>query len=163
MDNSTSISISLSKGSINEEMSMYRASMEDADRQLADGLSEDAISNESICKGDEILDTYKVTSDAIRGGMGSVWRVHHKGWGIDLAMKRPQPKFFAEASKRRKEEFVSECENWIDLGLHANIVSCYYVREIGGVPSIFSEWMDGGSLRDRIRDGSLYEGIPDLV
>ena len=163
MDNSTSISISLSKGSINEEMSMYRASMEDADRQLADGVSEDAISNESICKGDEILDTYKVTSDAILGGMGSVWRVHHKGWGIDLAMKRPQPKFFAEASKRRKEEFVSECENWIDLGLHANIVSCYYVREIGGVPSIFSEWMDGGSLRDRIRDGSLYEGEPEQV
>ena len=163
MDNSTSISISLSKGSINEEMSMYRASMEDADRQLADGVSEDAISNESICKGDEILDTYKVTSDAIRGGMGSVWRVHHKGWGIDLAMKRPQPKFFAEASKRRKEEFVSECENWIDLGLHADIVSCYYVREIGGVPSIFSEWMDGGSLRDRIRDGSLYEGEPEQV
>lgn len=163
MDNSTSISISLSKGSINEEMSMYRASMEDADRQLADGVTEDAISNESICKGDEILDTYKVTSDAILGGMGSVWRVHHKGWGIDLAMKRPQPKFFAEASKRRKEEFVSECENWIDLGLHANIVSCYYVREIGGVPSIFSEWMDGGSLRDRIRDGSLYEGEPEQV
>lgn len=163
MDNSTTISISVSKGSINEEMSMYRASMEDADRQLADGVSEDAISNESICKGDEILDTYKVTSGAIRGGMGSVWRVHHKGWGIDLAMKRPQPKFFAEASKRRKEEFVSECENWIDLGLHANIVSCYYVREIGGVPSIFSEWMDGGSLRDRIRDGSLYEGEPEQV
>lgn len=163
MDNSTSISISVSKGSINEEMSMYRASMEDADRQLADGATEDAISNESICKGDEILDTYKVTSDAIRGGMGSVWRVRHKGWGIDLAMKRPQPKFFAEASKRRKEEFVSECENWIDLGLHANIVSCYYVREIGGVPSIFSEWMDGGSLRDRIRDGSLYEGEPEQV
>lgn len=36
MDNSTTISISVSKGSINEEMSMYRASMEDADRQLAD-------------------------------------------------------------------------------------------------------------------------------
>ena len=90
MDNSTSISISVSKGSINEEMSMYRASMEDADRQLADGVSEDAISNESICKGDEILDTYKVTSDAILGGMGSVWRVYHKGWGIDLAMKRQQ-------------------------------------------------------------------------
>ena len=163
MDNSTSISISVSKDSVNEEMSMYRASMEDADRQLADGVSEDAISNESICKGDEILDTYKVTSDAILGGMGSVWRVYHKGWGIVLAMKRPQPKFFAEASKHRKEDFVAECENWIDLGLHANIVSCYYVREIGGVPSIFSEWMDGGSLRDRIRDGSLYEGTPDLV
>ena len=57
-----------------------------------------------------------------------------------------------------KEEFIEECQHWIDLGLHPNVVTCYYVRDIGGVPSIFSEWMDGGSLKDRIRDGSLYEG-----
>ena len=30
----------------------------------------------------------------IRGGMGSVWRVHHKDWNVDLAMKRPLPRFF---------------------------------------------------------------------
>ena len=36
-------------------------------------------SNQSIQKGDTILDTYKVESDAIEGGMGSVWRVHHAG------------------------------------------------------------------------------------
>ena len=92
-----------------------------------------------------ILDTYKVTSDAISGGMGSVWRVHHNSWNTDLAMKRPQPRFFAEGGYAKKAQFVSECENWINLGLHPNIVSCYYVREIGGVPTIFSEWMNGGT------------------
>ena len=154
----SSISNTISKDSVDEEMSLFRASMEDAASRLADGIKPEVISNEKIQKGDEILETYQVTSDAIHGGMGSVWRVHHNSWDVDLAMKRPQPKSFAEGSERRKAEFVAECENWINLGLHPNIVSCYYVRDISGVPSIFSEWMDSGSLKDCIRDGSIYEG-----
>ena len=158
-----SISNTLSKDSIFEELSMFSATMEDAESRFGQGAGADAISNEKIRKGDEILGTYEVISDAIHGGMGSVWRVHHKSWNADLAMKRPQPKFFAEGGVTRKEEFIKECENWINLGLHPNIVSCYYVRDIGGVPSIFSEWMDGGSLKDRIRDGSLYEGTEEEI
>jgi serine/threonine protein kinase len=42
-------------------------------------------------------------------------------------------------------------------------VSCYYVREIGGVPTIFSEWMENGSLENRIDDRTLYEGTPEQV
>ena len=159
----SSISASVSKGSADEEMSLFRASMEDAASRLAEGLKPETISNEKIQKGDEILGTYQVTSDAIHGGMGSVWRVHHNSWDVDLAMKRPQPKFFAEGSEVRKAEFVAECENWINLGLHPNIVSCYYVRDISGVPSVFSEWMDGGSLKDILQDGSLYSGTEEEV
>ena len=123
------------------------------------GLTEeDSISNESIKKGDTVIGTYEVVSDPVLGGMGSVWQVRHRAWNIDLAMKRPQAKYFAEGGRKKKELFVLECENWINLGLHPNIVSCYYVREIGGVPTIFSEWMDGGSLRDSIKDGTLYTG-----
>lgn len=110
----------------------------------------------SIQKDDIILGTYRVENDAIEGGMGAVWRVHHIGWDTDLAMKRPQPKCFV--SQRAKANFIHECEAWINLGLHPNIVSCYYVREIGGTPSIFSEWMDGGSLENAILEGALYEG-----
>ena len=160
---SNSLSNEISKGSVNEAWSMRRATMEDALSRSASGRRPDAISNEEIHNGDPILNTYKVTSEAIHGGMGSVWRVHHNGWDVDLAMKRPQPRYFAEGSDDSKEEFIAECENWINLGLHPGIVSCYYVRDISGVPSIFSEWMDGGSLRDRIRDGSLYEGLEQEV
>ena len=95
--------------------------------------------------------------------MGSVWKVHHNGWNMDLAMKRPLPKYFAEGSERRKENFIRECEDWIDLGLHPNIVSCFYVREIGGVPTIFSEWMENGSLESRINDQTLYSGADKAV
>ena len=163
MDHSAiSLSNTISKQTL-DEMSMFSASILDAADQAGQEKGTRSISNEKIRKKDVLLGTYEVTSDAIEGGMGSVWRVHHRGWDVDLAMKRPQPRFFAEGSEKSKEEFVAECENWIDLGLHPNIVSCYYVREISGVPSIFSEWMDNGSLKDRIRDGSLYEGSEEEV
>ncbi len=158
MDYTGSLSFPVSKDSLNEEVSFFDAALQDAARRLADHEEYDAISNEWITKGVVLIGTYVVCTDAIRGGMGSVWRVHHKYWDVDLAMKRPQPRFFAEGSRRRKEEFIRECENWINLGLHPNIVSCYYVRDISGVPSIFSEWMENGSLRERIRDGSLHVG-----
>ncbi|MER2027437.1 MAG: protein kinase, partial [Lachnospiraceae bacterium] len=123
----------------------------------------ESISNESITKGISISGIYDVISDPIKGGMGSVWKVHHNGWNMDLAMKRPLPKYFAEGSERRKENFIRECEDWIDLGLHPNIVSCFYVREIGGVPTIFSEWMENGSLESRIEDQTLYSGTDKAV
>jgi hypothetical protein len=111
MDFSTStISNTIDKGSIAEDMSLYRASMEDAENRLRDKGTPEAISNEIIQEGDEILNTYQVTSAAIHGGMGSVWRVQHRNWNVDLAMKRPQPRFFAEGGVRKKEAFVAECD-----------------------------------------------------
>ena len=163
MDLSTSSISNEIEKSIQEEFSVSQAAIDEIRKRREKGQEPESLSNEKIRKGDPILDTYKVLDDAIHGGMGSVWRVHHESWNVDLAMKRPQPRFFAEAGDRRKEEFIRECENWINLGLHPNIVSCYYVREIGGVPTIFSEWMDNGSLKDRIKDGSIYEGTEEEV
>ena len=163
MDLSTSSISNEIEKSIQEEFSVSQAAIDEIRKRREKGQKPESLSNEEIRKGDPILNTYKVLDDAIHGGMGSVWRVHHESWNVDLAMKRPQPRFFAEAGDGRKEEFIWECENWINLGLHPNIVSCYYVREIGGVPTIFSEWMDNGSLKDRIRDGSLYEGTEEEV
>ncbi|MDR3298770.1 MAG: serine/threonine protein kinase, partial [Candidatus Accumulibacter sp.] len=109
-----------------------------------------------IEKGALLLDTYRVESDAIQGGMGKVWRVRHTGWNADLAMKQPKAELFR--NERQKSDFIHECEAWIKLGLHPQIASCYYVREINGIPSIFAEWMDGGSLKGWINSGRLYEG-----
>ena len=158
MDSSLSLSKSVSKGTAYEEIEPSNDVLEEMKR-----FEIESISNEQIRNGDLLLETYMVTSDPISGGMGSVWRVHHQTWDADLAMKRPHPKYFAEGSARRKAVFIDECKNWINLGLHPNVVSCYYVREIGGVPTIFSEWMDGGSLKDRIADGSLYKGTDTEV
>ena len=122
-----------------KEFGNERTSLSDLYFGDAENREIDSISNERIAKGEIVLETYEVLSDPFLGGMGSVWRVHHQSWNTELAMKRPQPRFFAEGGDERKKQFIEECENWINLGLHPNIVSCYYVREIGGVPTIFSE------------------------
>ena len=39
-----------------------------------------------IEKGAVVLDTYRVESDAIQGGMGKVWRVHQRAIGDGLIL-----------------------------------------------------------------------------
>ena len=57
-------------------------------------------------KGASLLDTYRIESDAIEGGMGAVWRVHHTGWNVDLAMKRPKAGMFQ--TEKQKENLSAE-------------------------------------------------------
>jgi len=77
--------------------------------------------------GDVILDLYEVKKlsedrEYAEGGFGRVYRVHHKGWNIDLAVKSPREDAFE--TDEQKGNFERECETWINLGLHPNIVSC---------------------------------------
>jgi serine/threonine protein kinase len=106
--------------------------------------------------GDVILNKFEVKQIFTGGGMGLVYRVYHREWNMDLAVKSPRPKFLQ--SKEQVENFERESETWVKLGLHPHIVTCYYVRRLGGIPRIFSEYMEGGSLADWIRTGRLYEG-----
>ncbi len=111
--------------------------------------------------GQTLLDTYEVVGKLGEGGMGLVYRVHHKSWNMDLAVKQPKASLFA--TQKGKEDFIREAETWVDLGLHPYITSCYYVRTIADIPHIFVEFMEGGSLEDWIQRKShdLYEGGPD--
>jgi serine/threonine protein kinase/WD40 repeat protein len=116
----------------------------------------------AIVPGSRLLDLYDVApGKPAEGGFGIVYKVRHSAWNVDLAVKQPKSGVFK--TPKQKEDFVRECETWINLGLHPHIVSCYYVREIGGIPSIFSEWMEGGSLKDWIKSGRLYAGAEEEV
>ena len=109
--------------------------------------------------GDVILDLYEVKDIHKGGGMGLVYRVNHRGWNIDLAVKSPRADWFK--TEEQKENFVRECETWINLGLYPHTVSCYYVRTLGGIPRVFAEYIEGGSLSDWIKERKLYEGGHD--
>ena len=109
--------------------------------------------------GDVILDLYELKQVFTGGGMGLVYHVHHRGWNMDLAVKRPRVQYFTTEAHR--ENFVREAETWVNLGLHPHTVSCYYVRTIDGVPCVFAEFIEGGSLADWIGTRRLYDGGPD--
>ena len=101
----------------------------------------------------EVIDgQYKVIRLAGEGGMGWVYQVRHLQWGIDLAVKQPKPKILSA------EDFEEEAEAWVSLGLHPNLCCCHYLRQLDGLPTVFAEYVSGGSLHDWIADRRLYEG-----
>jgi len=103
--------------------------------------------------GDVILGMYAVRGLLGEGGMGKVYKVRHLGWDVDLAVKSPRPQEIRKPGAA--ENFEREAETWVNLGLHPNIVSCYYVRRLGGLPRVFAEFIDGGSLQDWIKSDRL--------
>jgi serine/threonine protein kinase len=108
--------------------------------------------------GEVILGLYEVRGVHRAGGMSLVYRVHHRQWDIDLALKIPRRQL--ARSEQHKRLFEREAETWVGLGPHPNVASCYYVRRIDEVPGIFAEYVEGGSLADWIGDRRLYAGGP---
>ncbi|MFA1550958.1 protein kinase domain-containing protein [Actinomadura chokoriensis] len=104
-------------------------------------------------RGDVVLDLYEVRDVVATGGMGLVYRVRHRGWDTELAMKVPRPELVG--SEWGLRGFEDEAQTWVGLGLHPHVVNCAYVRRLGPLPGVFAEWVGGGSLADAIRDGRL--------
>ncbi len=130
------------------------------DNQVTPKQSEIPSSTSDWQPGETILETYEVKAILGKGGFGKVYRVHHKNWNIDLAVKRA-----LNMQEDGKQSFIQEAQNWIDLGLHPHIISCYYVRNIDGFPHTFAELAEGGSLHSWIQRNNfnLYEGNKDQI
>ncbi len=149
------------------ETRTFDSPLPDRHEDNSSGGFEAAEASEIWNVGDVILNVYEVKrletgkddgKHYAEGGMGLVYRVHHRGWDLDLAVKSPKSEAFG--TEQGKRDFERECKTWIELGLHPNIVTCYYVRRVGGIPRVFAEFVDGGSLEDWVRTKELYEGGP---
>jgi WD40 repeat protein/serine/threonine protein kinase len=98
----------------------------------------------------EVVDgRYDIRGKA-RGGMGEVFFVFDRELGIDIAVKTPLPA--AMSTEAGRSRFFREAEAWIALGLHPNICTAYYVRELDGLPRLFIEYVGGGTLEDWLQD-----------
>ncbi|MDR1395121.1 MAG: protein kinase [Deltaproteobacteria bacterium] len=95
--------------------------------------------------GQVILGVYAVQDVLGRGGLGQVFRVRHKEWQKELALKLP---YHSVMEARYFQNLKNEAETWVGLGLHPHVVTCFYVRPLMGVPSIFMEYISGGSLKE---------------
>ena len=100
--------------------------------------------------------TYEVVDVLGESHLGTTVRVHHRGWGIDLAAAMPSPALLSWPTAN--EDVMKGVEHWVRLGFHPHIVCCFYVRPLENIPMIFRELVEGGSLADWIEDGRLYEG-----
>ncbi|HEY3999529.1 MAG TPA: protein kinase [Candidatus Xenobia bacterium] len=131
--------------------------IDDSLRSPASWATEDQVPAD-WAPGDVFLELYEVVALLGEGGMGKVWRVHHRAWGLDMAVKSPRPEYLTTDEGR--DMFGREAQTWVNLDLHPHTVSCYYVRSLGGIPRVFAEFVDGGTLQEAVWHGRLYEGDP---
>ena len=84
----------------------------EAVRQSAPHPEAESQAAETWNVGDVILDVYEVkriggrggrTKHYAEGGMGFVYRVHHRGWDLDLAVKSPKRECFETEQGKRLE------------------------------------------------------------
>lgn len=101
--------------------------------------------------GDVILDHYEVEGVITSGGMGAIFITNHRNWKVKVAIKSPNEEMRSHPFLLQRVS--KEAEAWTELGLHPNIAYCYFVRNIGEIPHIFVEYVDGGNLKDWIEDG----------
>jgi serine/threonine protein kinase len=106
--------------------------------------------------GDVIANGLEIVDLIGQGGMGVVWRVHHREWNRELAVKMPLPALVGSPTAR--DRFLREAETWIDLGVHPHIVQCWFVKDISGLPSLFLDFLTGGSLKQWLTAGHLRPG-----
>jgi WD40 repeat protein/serine/threonine protein kinase len=87
--------------------------------------------------------------EVLRGGMGMVYIAFDRELQRVVAVKTPLPSVLASDEGRAR--FHREAEAWIALGHHPNICSALYVQEIGGMPRLFIEYVDGGDLEKLLK------------
>ena len=111
--------------------------------------------------GDLIDGMYEVRQVFTSGGMGNVYRVYHRSWDMDLALKQPRVEPLIAIERIRA--FHRECELWSGINPHPHVVTCYYLRMIDNVPCVLTEFVDGGSLVDWIQCRRLYTGTEEIA
>jgi serine/threonine protein kinase len=108
----------------------------------------------------ERLGAYTVRELLGAGAVGEVWRATDERLNRDVAIKLLLPHLSSDPQRARR--FAEEARTAGSLN-HPNILSVHDVDEHGGVPFIVSEYVDGESLRMRLKRGPLSIDTAEAV
>ncbi|MBN1551191.1 protein kinase [bacterium] len=106
---------------------------------------------------DALPQSYRLAGELGKGGMGIVYLVeqHLLGRNQQYAVKMILPEMMKES--KRQQAFIRELRTWIDLPEHPHLVRCFFWKTLDQRLAIFSEYINGGSLRDAIRSKRLRD------
>ncbi len=101
------------------------------------------------------LSHYRIVSKIGAGGMGEVYLAQDTRLDRKLALKILPPEVAADHG--RMSRFVQEARTASALN-HPNIITIYEIDQADSVPFIATEFIDGETLRQRMKDGPLKLG-----
>jgi serine/threonine protein kinase/Tfp pilus assembly protein PilF len=97
---------------------------------------------------------YEICSQLGAGGMGEVYLAHDTKLDRKVALKILPPDVVESKPGDRVRRFIQEAKAASALN-HPNILTIYEIDEIDSEPFIATEFVEGETLRDRIRSGAL--------
>lgn len=103
---------------------------------------------ETSFEGRVLLDSYRVGPKIGEGGMGTVWLGEHLGLGKKVAIKLIRPELAQKRETRARFEIEARAAAKLQ-SRNAVHVYDYGVTE-DGLPFIVMEYLEGGSLADRV-------------
>ncbi len=103
---------------------------------------------------------YEVEGELGCGGVGVVYRARHLELNRTIALKMLLAGPYARPEER--ERFRREAQALATLG-HPNIVQVHDFGELGGLPYFAMEYVEGGSLAQRLGGTMPPLGIPGLA
>lgn len=104
---------------------------------------------------------FKIVEILGLGGMGEVYLAHDTQLGRKVALKIVR--FDGPVPSRVKERFLAEARTTAGLN-HPNIVTIYAVGQHDDLPYLALEYLEGETLRTRMRAGRLVaDEIPQLL
>ncbi|HET9673471.1 MAG TPA: serine/threonine-protein kinase, partial [Gaiellaceae bacterium] len=105
---------------------------------------------------DVLPDRYRGPRRIGRGGMGEIYRATDETLGRAVAVKVLAERYAGDEAVRAR--FTREALAAARLSGRPNIVTIFDVGEAKGRPFIVMEYLGGGSLDDRLRDGPIPAG-----
>ncbi len=100
-----------------------------------------------------VIDGYSDLVQVARGGFGVVYRARQDRHGRVVALKLLE---VADLDKRARNRFARECVAMGSLSWHPNVVALFDSGiTAGGHPYLAMEFLEAGSLSDRLREGPL--------
>ena len=97
-----------------------------------------------------IIPGYEILAFEGKGGMGNVHKARQRSLNRIVALKTIRPHLLQEPAVRAR--FHAEAQKLAQLA-HANIVQVWDHGEHEGKPYLSLEYVNGGSLKDRLKDG----------
>jgi tetratricopeptide (TPR) repeat protein len=103
--------------------------------------------------------SHKVIEEIADTKMSQVWKVLHIESGVYFAVKnskQPPTKNYTYAIEN-EDRFRVEAKVSLSLDIHPNIVTFFSLETLLGLPRMFIEYIEGGSLRDWIKSGKVRD------
>ena len=142
----------LLRGEVSSLISSYEQEASFMDTPAAALAAESLVKEESAALVGQEISHYQIVREIGRGGMGVVYLAQDISLSRPVALKLLPKHLTSDPSRLRRFEHEARAASSLN---HPNILTIYEIAQLDGRHSIATEFIDGVTLRDRIKSREM--------